>query len=68
MKKIVNYDWGELKVQVEEARIFDTKSKKFVGSLTTAKVEKIDFEKLANEIIKRGDDVKVPFVVSFNKK
>lgn len=68
MSKVVNYDWGELKVQVEEARVFDTKAKKFVGSLATAKVEEINFEKLTNEVIKRGDNVNVPFVVSFNKK
>lgn len=68
MSKIVNYDWGELKVQVEEVPVFDTKAKAYVGSLTSAKVEEIDFEKLIDDVIKRGDNVNIPFIVSFKDK
>ena len=53
MSKQVEYDWGELKVKVEEVPVFDTKNNKFVASLTTARVEEVDFEKLTNELIKR---------------
>ena len=29
MSKQVEYDWGELKVKVEEVRVFDTKNNKY---------------------------------------
>ena len=66
MNKIVNYDWGELKVKVEEARVFDTKNNKFVGSVSCARIENVDFDKLVKELVKREDNVQVPFVIKCN--
>ena len=47
------YDWGEFKVKVEEARVFDTKNNKFIGSVPCAKMEDVDFDKLVKELVKR---------------
>lgn len=63
MAKERKYKWGELEVTVEEYPVFDTKSNKFIGSLVTAKVQDIDFEKLTNEIIKRNPNAQVPFAI-----
>ena len=68
MPKQVEYDWGELKVKVEEARVFDTKNNKFIASLTTARVKEIDFEKLTNEIIKQENNMQVLFAIKFTNK
>lgn len=64
MSKIVNYDWGELKVTVEEATVFDTKNNKFIGIVPCARIEDVDFDKLVKEIVKRGDNVQVPFAIN----
>ena len=66
MNRIVNYDWGELKVKVEEARLFDTKNNKFIGSAPYAKIENVDFDKLVKELVKRKDNVQVPFAIKCN--
>lgn len=66
MNRIVNYDWGELKVKVEEALIFDTKNNKFIGSVPCARIEDVDFDKLVKELIKRKNNVQVPFVIKCN--
>jgi hypothetical protein len=66
MNKIVNYDWGELKVKVEEARVFDTKNNKFIGSVPCARIEDVDFDKLVKELVKRKDNAQVPFVIKCN--
>lgn len=68
MPKQIEYNWGELKVKVEEVPVFDTKNNKFIASLATARVEEIDFEKLTNEIIKRQPNVQVPFAIKFSNK
>ena len=68
MSKQVEYDWGELKVIVEEVRVFDTKNNKFIANLATARVEEVDFEKLTNDIIKREYNVQVPFAIKFTNK
>lgn len=59
MSKQVAYDWGELKVKVEEVPVFDTKNNKYITSLTSIRIEEIDFEKLINEAIKRQSNVQV---------
>lgn len=66
MNRIVNYDWGELKVKVEEALIFDTKNNKFIGSVPCAKMENVDFDKLVKELVKRKDNVHAFFVIKCN--
>lgn len=66
MNRIVNYDWGELKVKVEEARVFDTKNNKFICSVPCARIEDVDFDKLVKELVKRKDNVQVPFVIKCN--
>lgn len=68
MPKQVEYNWGELKVKVEEARVFDIKNNKFIASLTTARVEEIDFEKLTNEIIKQQPNVQISIAIKFSNK
>ena len=66
MNKIVNYNWGELKVKVEEARVFDTKNNKFIAIVPCARIEDVDFDKLVKELVKRKDNVQVPFVIKCN--
>lgn len=70
MNRIVNYDWGELKVKVEEARVFDTKNNKFIAVVPYTRIEDVDFDKLVKELVKREDNVQVPFVIKCddNKK
>ena len=67
MNRIVNYDWGELKVTVEEATVFDTKNNKFIATVPCARIEDVDFDKLVKEIVKRSDNVQVPFVIKCDK-
>lgn len=68
MNRIVNYDLGRggLKVKVEEALIFDTKNNKFIGSVPCARIEDVDFDKFVKELVKRKDNVQVPFVIKCN--
>lgn len=64
MNRIINYDWGELKVKVEEVSIFDTKNNKFICTVPCSRIEDVDFDKLVKEIVKRGDNVQVPFAIN----
>ena len=66
MNRIMIYDWGELKVKVEETRVFDTKNNKFIGSVPCARMEDVDFDKLVKELVKRKDNAQVSFVIKCN--
>lgn len=68
MPKLIEYNWGELKIKVEEAPVFDTKNNKYIAGFGTARVEKIDFKKLTNKVIKNNPEVQIPFIITFPKK
>ena len=68
MANVSKYKWGELEVNVTEVPFFDNNSKSFTGVVPFVKVQDIDFNKLAEEVVKHGNGCCVPFVITFDKK